>query len=64
MKKNYNKQIKEAIKKNWDSLSEQWIHDSEAGHDTHRDFLNTPAFIKFLPKGIKGKRVSQKMSLI
>lgn len=56
MKKNYNKQIKETIKRNWDSLAEQWIHDSEAGHDIHRDFLNTPAFIKFLPKGIKGKK--------
>lgn len=42
-------------KNQWDPIADMWIHGSETGQDIHRDFMNTPSFLKALPEWTSGR---------
>jgi len=44
-------------KKEWDNIADNWIRGSELGQDIHRDFMNTPSFLKALPEKTSGQSV-------
>lgn len=44
------------VRRYWEANADVWTTLVRTGHDIHRDFLNTPAFLAMLPnvKGLAG----------